>query len=53
MRNVDLLVLVSVLGLLAYALVGCGRQPPERGSLEQMGTMRAVNAGTCAAVVEL
>ena len=39
MRNVDLLVLVSVLGLLAYALVGCGRQPPERGSLLASATL--------------
>jgi hypothetical protein len=27
MRNVDVLVLVSAVGLLAYALVGCGRRP--------------------------
>jgi hypothetical protein len=27
MRNVDVLVLASAIGLLAYALVGCGRRP--------------------------
>jgi hypothetical protein len=27
MRNLDVLVLVSAVGLLAYALVGCGRRP--------------------------
>ena len=39
MRNVDLLVLVSALGLLAYALVGCGRRPPERGSVLASATL--------------
>ena len=27
MRNIDVLVLASAIGLLAYALVGCGRRP--------------------------
>jgi hypothetical protein len=33
MRNVDALVLVSALGLIAYALSGCGRLPPRIGVL--------------------
>ena len=39
MRNADLLVLVSALGLLAYALVGCGRRSPERGSVLASATL--------------
>ena len=39
MRNADLLVLVSALGLLAYALVGCGRRAPERGSVLASATL--------------
>ena len=39
MRNVDLLVLVSAFGLLAYALVGCGRRSPERGSVLASATL--------------
>ena len=31
MRNVDVLVLASAIGLLAYALVGCGRRPAAVG----------------------
>src|SRR2546427_674474 len=31
MRNVDVLVLASAIGLLAYALVGCGRRPAGAG----------------------
>jgi hypothetical protein len=31
MRNVDVLVLASAVGLLAYALVGCGRRPAAVG----------------------
>ena len=39
MRNADLLVLVSALGLLAYALVGCGRRSPERGGVLASATL--------------
>jgi hypothetical protein len=31
MRNTDVLVLASAIGLLAYALVGCGRRPAAAG----------------------
>ena len=39
MRNADLLVLLSALGLLAYALVGCGRRSPERGGVLASATL--------------